>query len=77
MFVSRKICVGHAAYIGKDEKYTQNFVEEMKGRHHMENLDFGRKIILKWILKKYDGEIWIGLVLLRIGTCNRLLLIWY
>jgi hypothetical protein len=52
-------------------------VEEMKGRHHLENLDFGRKIILKWILKKYDGEVWIVLVLLRIGTCNGLLLRWY
>jgi hypothetical protein len=69
--------VGHAAYIWREEKYVQNFVKEMKERHHLENLEVGRKRILKWILKKYDGEVWIGLVLLRIGTCNWFFLIRY
>jgi hypothetical protein len=30
-------------------------------------------IMLKWILKKYDGRVWIGLIWLRIGTNGGLL----
>jgi hypothetical protein len=33
----------------------------------------GRKI-LKWILRKYSGRVWTGLVWLRIGTSGWLLL---
>jgi hypothetical protein len=31
------------------------------------------RIILKWILKKWDGEAWTGLIWLRIGTGGGLL----
>jgi hypothetical protein len=33
----------------------------------------GGRIILKWILKKWDGEAWTGLIWLRIMTCGRFL----
>jgi hypothetical protein len=32
------------------------------------NSDIVRRIILKWILKKWDEEAWTGLVWLRIGA---------
>jgi hypothetical protein len=29
---------------------------------------YGRRIILKWIFKKWDEKTWTGLIWLRIGT---------
>jgi hypothetical protein len=39
-----------------------------KERHNNEDLDVGRKILIKWISEKWDGVIWTGLVCFRIGT---------
>jgi hypothetical protein len=33
----------------------------------------GGRIILKWIVEKYDGLVWSGLIWLRIGTSGGLL----
>jgi len=38
------------------------------GENHLEDLNVGGKVILKWIFKKWDGEVWTGLPWLRIGT---------
>jgi hypothetical protein len=34
----------------------------------LEDLGFKGKVILKWIIKKWDGEAWTVLSWLRIGT---------
>jgi hypothetical protein len=36
-------------------------------------LDVGRKIIIKWILKKEDRVVWTGLIWLKIGASRELL----
>jgi hypothetical protein len=35
--------------------------------------EVGGGTILKWILERYDGMVWIGLMWLRIGTSEGLL----
>jgi hypothetical protein len=37
-------------------------------RDHWEDQDIGVWTILKWILERSDGMVWIGLIWLRIGT---------
>jgi hypothetical protein len=44
-----------------------------EGRKHLEDPGVDRRIILKWILKKWYGGAWTGLIWLRIGTGGGLL----
>jgi hypothetical protein len=37
-------------------------------RDHWKEQDVGGWTILKWILERYDGMVWIGSIWLRIGT---------
>jgi len=43
-----------------------------KERDHLEDLSLDVRIILKWILKMWDGQAWTGLIWLRIGTVGAL-----
>jgi hypothetical protein len=45
----------------------------VEGKGHWKDLDVGERTILKWIIEKYDGWIWIGFIWLRIGTSGGLL----
>jgi hypothetical protein len=47
--------------------------ESLKERDLQEDLDVGRRIILKWILERYDGMVWTALIWLRIRTSGELL----
>jgi hypothetical protein len=47
--------------------------ESQKERDHLEDQDVDRWTILKWILARYDGMVWIGSIWLRIGTGGRLM----
>jgi hypothetical protein len=44
-------------------------------RDHWEDQDVSGWTILKWILGRQDGIVWIGLIWLRIGTSGGLLLL--
>jgi hypothetical protein len=43
-------------------------VGKPKGRDHLEDVGVDCKIILEWILGKYDGRLWTGFIWLRMGT---------
>ena len=40
---------------------------DLKERDHLEDLEVDRRIVLKWILKKWDVEVWTELTWLRKG----------
>jgi hypothetical protein len=43
-------------------------VLNLKKRGHWEEIGVDGRIILKWILKKQNGRMWIGFFWLRMGT---------
>jgi hypothetical protein len=47
--------------------------ESLKERDHWEDQHVGGWTILKWVLEKRDGMVWIGLIGLRIWTTGGLL----
>jgi hypothetical protein len=47
--------------------------ESQKERVHWEDQDVGGWAILNWVLQRYDGMIWIGLIWLRIWPSGGLL----
>jgi len=51
---------------GERQKY--NWLGDTKKREHSEDLGIYGKIILKWIFKKLDGDVWTGLSWLKVGT---------
>jgi hypothetical protein len=46
--------------------------ESQEERNHLEDLDIGGRIILKWILERQDEVVWTGLIWLRIGSSGGL-----
>jgi hypothetical protein len=48
-------------------------VGKPQGKRPLEDEDIGGLTIIKRILERYDGMIWIGLIWLRIGTSGGLL----
>ena len=63
---------GHVENMGDKEVQTGFCWGDLRGGDHLQ--DLGRDgIILKWIFKKWDGNVWTGLLWLRIGTGVRCL----
>jgi hypothetical protein len=53
---------------GTGEVRTGFWWVDLREKDHLKNVGVGGRIILKWILKKWDGEALTGLIWLRIGT---------
>jgi len=57
-----------SAYGGRGEGYTGFWWENLKQRDHLGDSGVDGRIILRWILRKRDVEVWTESSLLRIGT---------
>jgi hypothetical protein len=64
--------VGHVARMGRRGALIDNWWESQKEKDQWEDQDLGGWII-GWILERWDGVMWTGLVWLRIGTGGELL----
>jgi hypothetical protein len=63
MIKSRRMrWAGHVARVEENRNAYRILVEIQKERGHSEDQDVGWWIILKWILEREDGMMWIGLV---------------
>jgi hypothetical protein len=63
---------GHVARVGRGERRVQVFGGETKERAHLVDQGVDGRIILKWIIKKWDGAL-AGLIWLRTGAGGGLL----
>ena len=59
---------GHVARIGRGEVYTGFWWGNLREREHLEDPGADGRIILRWIFRKPDMEVWTVCSRLRIGT---------
>jgi hypothetical protein len=64
---------GTSSTHGRGDKSQKLLLVNVKGRDHLENSRVDGRIILEWILKKYDGKVWNGFIWLGVGTGGGLL----
>ena len=57
----------HVRRMGGGEGHAGFWWGRPRVRVHLEDLGIDGRIILKWMLGKWDGEAWAGLIWLRIG----------
>jgi hypothetical protein len=68
---------GHVARMGEKRNTYRSLVRKQEGKRPLRRLRLGGRIILGWILEKWDGVMCTGLVWLRIWTGGELLWIRY
>jgi len=59
---------GHVARMGRREVYTGFWWGDLRKGYHLEEPGVDRRIILKWIFKKFNGGACTELICLRIQT---------
>jgi hypothetical protein len=59
--------------MGEKRNVYRMLVEKPEGNRPLGRPRRRQWTILKWILERYDGMVWIGLIWLRIGTSGGLL----
>jgi hypothetical protein len=64
----RMIWARHLARMGRGEAHTEFWWGNLKEIYHLEDADVDGKIILRWIFRKWNVEVWTGSIWLRIGT---------
>jgi len=58
----------HVAFMGDRRCLYRVLVGKPGGRDHLEDPRIGKRIILRWIFRKWGVEAWTRLMWLRIGT---------
>jgi hypothetical protein len=72
MIKSRRMrLAGNVAPMGRREMHIAYWSESQE--KSLKDQDVGGWIILKWMLERYDGVVWTGLIWLGIGTNGGLL----
>jgi hypothetical protein len=64
---------GLVTRMGEKKMHTVIWLENLKERDHSEDGGVDGKIILKWILGKQSGKVWIEYIWLRIESSGGLL----
>jgi hypothetical protein len=59
---------GHVACMGEIRGYTECWWGNLGERDHLGNPGVDRRIIIKWIFRKWYGGVWTGMSWIRIGT---------
>ena len=59
---------GHVARLGRGEAYTGFWWGNPRERDHLGDPGVGGRIILRWLFRMWDVEVWTGSNWLRIGT---------
>ena len=54
--------------LGGREMHTRFWWGDLSERDHLEDVGVDGRLMLNWIVKKWDEESWTGLIWLRIGT---------
>jgi len=60
--------MGHVTIIGRGEASSGFWLENLRQGDHFEHLGIDRRIILRWIFRKWDVGIWTGSSWFRIET---------
>ena len=60
--------VGHVARLGKRRSVYRVLVGNLREINHLEGPGIVRRIILRWIFRKWDVGSWTGSIWFRIGT---------
>jgi hypothetical protein len=56
-----------------EKKNTGFWCEDLKEREHLEEPSIGGIIMVTWVIKKYNGRAFNGLIWLKMGTSSGLL----
>jgi hypothetical protein len=73
MTESRRMNGAYSTHMREIRKVYKFLFRKPEGRHHLENLGIGWKIISEWGLKKYCFMLRIVFIWLRAGTSDALL----
>jgi hypothetical protein len=64
---------GYVARMGEKRNACRILVGKPEEKRPLGTYKLDERIILRWILERWDGVVWSGLIWLRIGTSGRLL----